>query len=44
MSGTEIELENPKPVKHDSSALDLAFCIDCTGSMGTYIESARNVS
>lgn len=35
--------EKPQLAKHDSSVLDLAFCMDCTGSMGSYIENARNV-
>ncbi|CAF4115483.1 unnamed protein product, partial [Rotaria magnacalcarata] len=30
----------PQLAKHDSSVLDLAFAMDCTGSMGSYIESA----
>lgn len=34
----------PELAKHDSSVLDLAFCMDCTGSMGSYIENARNVN
>lgn len=33
--------ERPELAKHDSSILDLAFAMDCTGSMGSYIESAR---
>ncbi|CAF3590198.1 unnamed protein product [Rotaria sp. Silwood1] len=32
----------PELVQHDSSILDLAFAIDCTGSMGPYIVSAKN--
>ena len=36
--------EQPKLAQHDSSVLDLAFVMDCTGSMGSYIENARNVS
>ena len=35
--------EQPKLAKHDASVLDLAFVMDCTGSMGSYIENARNV-
>ncbi|CAF0880887.1 unnamed protein product [Adineta ricciae] len=34
------KLEQPQLAKHDSSVLDLAFAMDCTGSMGSYIESA----
>ncbi|CAF1227665.1 unnamed protein product [Rotaria sordida] len=32
--------EQPELAKHDSSILDLAFAMDCTGSMGSYIDSA----
>jgi Mg-chelatase subunit ChlD len=32
--------EQPQLAKHDSTILDLAFAMDCTGSMGSYIESA----
>ncbi|OWF47447.1 uncharacterized protein LOC110454344 [Mizuhopecten yessoensis] len=32
----------PLPEKHDCSVLDLAFAMDCTSSMGSYIETARN--
>ena len=35
--------EQPKLASHDASILDLAFVMDCTGSMGSYIENARNV-
>ena len=39
----EIEkVEQPKLAKHDSKCLDLAFAMDCTGSMGSYINSARD--
>ena len=38
------KIEHPKIANHDSSVLDLAFCMDCTGSMGSYIENARNVN
>ena len=39
----EIEkVEQPKLAKHDSKLLDLAFAMDCTGSMGSYINSARD--
>ena len=34
--------EQPKLAQHDATLLDLAFCMDCTGSMGSYIENARN--
>ena len=38
----EVEkVERPELAKHDSKCLDLAFAMDCTGSMGSYIESAR---
>ena len=36
-------IEQPALAKHDSSILDLAFVIDCTGSMGSYIQSATDV-
>ncbi|CAF1526217.1 unnamed protein product [Rotaria sp. Silwood1] len=32
--------DRPELVKHDSSILDLAFAMDCTGSMSSYIEAA----
>jgi hypothetical protein len=38
------KVEQPKLVFHDSSVLDLAFCMDCTSSMGSYIDNARNVN
>jgi len=28
-------------IPHDSTPLDLAFCVDCTGSMGSYITSVQ---
>ena len=34
--------EQPKLAQHDATLLDLACCMDCTGSMGSYIENARN--
>ena len=42
-----MEVDEPLPVqppiaKHDSSVLDLAFAMDCTGSMNTYISTARD--
>ena len=37
------KVEQPKLANHDSSILDLAFCMDCTGSMGAYIANARDV-
>ena len=36
------KVDRPELAKHDSKLLDLAFAMDCTGSMGSYIESARN--
>ncbi|XP_067652686.1 uncharacterized protein [Haliotis asinina] len=36
------KIEQPALANHDSSILDLAFVMDCTGSMGSYIENARN--
>lgn len=34
--------ERPDLAKHDSAILDLAFAMDCTGSMSSYIHSARD--
>lgn len=34
--------ERPPVKKHDITLLDLAFAMDCTGSMGSYINSARD--
>ncbi|XP_033727802.1 LOW QUALITY PROTEIN: uncharacterized protein LOC117317113 [Pecten maximus] len=31
----------PSLAKHDCAVLDLAFAMDCTGSMGSYIDTAR---
>jgi hypothetical protein len=36
--------KQPDLAKHDASILDLAFVMDCTGSMGSYIDSATNVT
>ena len=36
------KVERPQLAKHDSKCLDLAFAMDCTGSMGSYINSARD--
>ena len=38
------KIKQPELAKHDSSVLDLAFAMDCTGSMGSYIYNATNVS
>jgi len=35
-------IKQPELKTHDASVLDLAFVMDCTGSMGQYIENARN--
>ena len=35
--------EKPPLAKHDSSVLDLAFAMDVTGSMGSYIHAAQQV-
>ncbi|CAF1284021.1 unnamed protein product [Didymodactylos carnosus] len=41
MSAIAVEKhERPELAKHDSSILDLVFVLDCTGSMGSYIDSA----
>lgn len=37
------KVEQPKLAQHDSSVLDLAFVMDCTGSMGAYIANATEV-
>ncbi len=37
------KVEKPELAKHDSSILDLAFVMDCTGSMGSYIQNATEV-
>ncbi|RNA30666.1 type A von Willebrand factor domain containing [Brachionus plicatilis] len=34
------KIKQPELAKHDSSILDLAFIMDCTGSMGSYIDNA----
>ena len=36
-------VDAPALAKHDSSILDLAFVMDCTGSMSSYIETAQQV-
>ncbi|XP_064600689.1 uncharacterized protein LOC135466866 [Liolophura sinensis] len=35
-------VQRPDLAKHDSSVLDLAFVMDCTSSMGSYINQARD--
>ena len=37
------KVEQPELAKHDSSVLDLAFAMDCTSSMGSYIRQAQQV-
>ena len=37
------KMEQHAVAKHDASVLDLAFLMDCTGSMGSYIENATQV-
>ena len=34
----------PELAKHDASILDLAFVMDCTASMSSYIKSATDAS
>ena len=34
-------VDRPELAKHDSAILDLAFAMDCTGSMGSYIKTAQ---
>ena len=39
----EVEkVKRPELAKHDSKCLDLAFAMDCTSSMGSYINSAKD--
>lgn len=38
------KVAQPELAKHDASILDLAFVMDCTGSMGSYINSATEVN
>ena len=41
---TKFEVETKAEEKDEGpSVLDLAFAMDCTGSMGSYIEQARQV-
>jgi Mg-chelatase subunit ChlD len=35
------KVDQPQLAKHDSAVLDLAFAMDCTGSMGSYIRTAQ---
>ena len=37
------DVERPKVASHDSTVLDLAFAMDCTSSMGCYINEAQQV-
>ena len=37
-------VDRPPVAKHDSTILDLAFAMDCTGSMGSYIHQAQQVN
>jgi hypothetical protein len=37
------KVKQPESANHDSSVLDLAFIMDCTGSMGCYIQNATEV-
>ena len=36
------KVERPRVAKHDSACLDLAFALDCTSSMDSYIHSAKD--
>ncbi|CAF1518249.1 unnamed protein product [Adineta steineri] len=36
------QVDRPVLAQHDSAILDLVFVMDCTGSMGPYIDSAKN--
>ena len=41
---TKVEVETKAEEKDEGpNVLDLAFAMDCTGSMGSYIEQARQV-
>lgn len=42
LTGKGGKVERPPLKKHDIKMLDLAFAMDCTGSMGSYIDSARD--
>ena len=43
-TGMEVEAsEDAVSEKMDSKKLDLAFAMDCTGSMGSYIKQAQQV-
>ena len=37
------DVERPKVASHDSTVLDLAFAMDCTSSMSSYISQAQQV-
>ena len=37
------DVERPKVASHDSTVLDLAFAMDCTSSMSSYIRQAQQV-
>lgn len=42
----KLKIETPKQpelASHDSTVLDLAFVMDCTGSMSSYIQNATEV-
>lgn len=41
---TPQSVKTPPLADHDSSVLDLAFGMDCTASMGSYIHQAQQVS
>jgi hypothetical protein len=41
---SEAPNEKPALAKHDAAILDLAFVMDCTGSMGSYIHNATEVT
>lgn len=43
IESTTEKVEQPPLAKHDASILDLAFVMDCTGSMGSYIHNATQV-
>ena len=43
MTDTSATTTNDTTVSDESTELDLAFIIDATGSMGSYIKSAQDV-
>jgi len=44
LTNLETTTKRPELAKHDATILDLAFVMDCTGSMGSYIQNATDVN